>query len=281
MKRLPLAFFACFAIAACQQSDSAVSSPQSSATTANAAAPVGATESVSAKADTKTAASEAHKVDVENDFYSFQFSYPAAAGAIPELKAWFDDKAATQQRDLEKLSREMREAAKQEGFPYRAYGEWSDWKVVTELPDWLSLSATVGTYTGGAHPNHNFDALLWDKRAKMRRQPADLFLSKQALANAVQTDFCRILDRERQKKRGDAVDYSGFDDSFNGCIDPFEGQLILGSSTGETFNRIGFLVPPYAAGPYAEGDYEVTLPVTKEIVSAVKPEYRQFFTVIR
>ena len=277
MKRLTFAFFACLAIAACKQGDAAVSAPQSSATTADAAASESAPESAAAK----PAAGKAREVNVENDLYSFQFSYPAAAAAIPGLKDWFDSRVATQKRDLEKMATEMRDAAKKEGFPYRAFGEWSDWQVVTELPDWLSLSATIGTYTGGAHPNHMFGAVLWDKQAKLRRQPVDLFDSKQALSSAVQADFCRILDRQREKKRGEPASFGGFDDSFNACIDPFEGQLILGSSTGETFNRIGFLVPPYAAGPYAEGDYEVTLPVTREIVSAVKPEYRQFFTVIR
>ena len=279
MRRLPLAFFACIAVAACQQSETTASAHQNAASAAGeptGTASAGATGSAAAK----PASGEAREVNVENDLYSFQFSYPAAAAAIPELKDWFDGRITTQQRDLEKMATEMRDAAKKEGFPYRAFGEWSDWQVVTELPEWLSLSATVGTYTGGAHPNHSFKALLWDKQAKLIRQPVDLFLSKQALAGAVRTDFCRILDQQRAKKRGGAASLGSYD-SFSDCIDPFEGQLILGSSTGKTFNRIGFLVPPYAAGPYAEGDYEVTLPVTEPIVSAVKPEYRQFFTVIR
>ena len=53
--------------------------------------------------------------------------------------------------------------------------------------------------------------------------------------------------------------------------------MILGSSNGKAFDRIGILVAPYEAGPYAEGDYEITLPVTDAVIAAVKPEYRPSF----
>jgi hypothetical protein len=39
------------------------------------------------------------------------------------------------------------------------------------------------------------------------------------------------------------------------------------------------LVAPYNAGPYAEGSYEVTVPVTPEILALVKAEYRDSFAV--
>lgn len=56
-----------------------------------------------------------------------------------------------------------------------------------------------------------------------------------------------------------------------------ETTLILGSSDGERIDRIGLLVGPYVAGPYAEGTYDLTLPVTPAIVAAVRPEWREAF----
>ena len=53
--------------------------------------------------------------------------------------------------------------------------------------------------------------------------------------------------------------------------------MILGSSDRKRFNRIGLLVGPYAAGPYAEGSYDITLPVTPAVLKAVKPEFRAAF----
>jgi hypothetical protein len=89
-----------------------------------------------------------------------------------------------------------------------------------------------------------------------------------------------VLDRERAKKRGEPVK-PGSTDEFDKCIDPVENTVILGSSNRQAFDRIGVLVGPYAAGPYAEGDYEVTLPVTAAVLAAVKPEYRNAFAVKR
>ena len=44
-------------------------------------------------------------------------------------------------------------------------------------------------------------------------------------------------------------------------------------------DRIGLIADPYVAGSYAEGAYEVTLPVTRAIIGTVKPEYRGAFAV--
>ena len=66
---------------------------------------------------------------------------------------------------------------------------------------------------------------------------------------------------------------------FYDCIKPSEQTVILGSSNGKAFDKIGILVGPYAAGPYAEGDYELTFPVTARLLAAAKPEYRAAFAV--
>ena len=40
------------------------------------------------------------------------------------------------------------------------------------------------------------------------------------------------------------------------------------------FDTIHLIAAPYTAGPYAEGDYDIALPVTGRLVAALKPEYR-------
>jgi len=55
--------------------------------------------------------------------------------------------------------------------------------------------------------------------------------------------------------------------------------VLLGSSDRKAFNRIGLLAAPYVAGSYAEGTYEVTLPVTPAVLQAVKPEYKAAFAL--
>lgn len=217
----------------------------------------------------------AREVHVENDLYEFDYSYPASAGAVPALKALLDAELEEARAKLEAEAAEGQKAAKDNGFPYRPYSQSVEWKVVTDLPAWLSLSTLVGFYSGGAHPNYVYDTILWDRIASQRRAPVDLFASKAALAGAIRAPFCRELDRQRAKKR--AGSGAGELAGFNDCIDPTDQTVILGSSNGKAFDRIGILVSPYAAGPYAEGDYEVTVPVTRGVLDVVRPEFKAAF----
>lgn len=218
---------------------------------------------------------EARKESVSNDLYEFEYSYPAAAAAIPDLRKWLDADLEEERRELIEGAQEQLDLSKKEGFPFNPFGYWAAWKVVADLPGWLSLSAGISTFEGGAHPNHGFDELIWDKQANVRRGAEDLFISQAALSRAIRRDFCRILDKQRAEKR-QGEDLGG-DSPFTQCIDPTDSTVILGSSNGRAFDRIGILVAPYEAGPYAEGEYEVTLPVTEAVLVAVKPEFRATF----
>jgi hypothetical protein len=223
---------------------------------------------------------QARKIEESNDRYEFEYAYPAAVDAIPKLKAYFDADLAKQRAELVGEAKEGADDAKSGGFDYHPYGRYLDWKVVTELPNWLSLSTTVSTFTGGAHPNYVYDALLWDKAAGQQRNVLDLFTSKKALSDAIGKAFCDAIDRQRTKKRGEPIERES-GDMFTNCLDPLDYTVILGSSNRVAFDRIGVLVPPYEAGPYAEGGYEVAVPVTAKVLALVRPEYRASFALGR
>jgi hypothetical protein len=190
----------------------------------------------------------------------FSYSYPTQVNAYPALHGWFEgEKARLRSAATAEAAAAKRDAAK-DGSDYLPYETSRTWKVVTDTPAFLSLS----------------QALVWDKRAGVRRPTLGFFTSAAALKAAVTPAFCQQLNAERRRKReGDMGD----DAEFNACIDPTKEVLILGSSTRAKFNRVGFLIAPYEAGPYAEGDYEVTLPVTPAILAAVRPEYRGYFAL--
>ena len=241
----------------------AVAAPAQAASPARKAAPKGA----------------ARHVKEADDLYEFDYAYPAAAGAIPALKAMFD-------AHIDKVRGELITEAKEEkalsggDFVYHPHSRSFDWQVVTELPGWLSLSTLASTYTGGAHPGYWFESVLWDKTANQERKALDLFTSKQPLSAAIRPAFCKAIDRQREKKRGEPITRSP-DDMFSECLDPVDYVVILGSSNRRAFDRIGILVPPYEAGPYAEGEYEVTLSVTSEMLAVVRPEFRRSFSAPR
>lgn len=257
-------------LAACsRQSPEAPSAPTTAAPAASANA--------AAAAAVPAAKGEPRNVEVTNDLIDFAYSYPAEAGAIPSLKAMLDADLDKQKQALITGAKERKAEAAKEGFDFHPFGTWIGWKVVTDLPGWLSLSADVGNDQGGAHPNHGFDALVWDRQANQRRAATDLFTSKAALSRAIRRTFCAELNKQRADRRGGPVK-SGSSDEFDKCIDPVDSTVILGSSNRRTFDRIGVLVAPYEAGPYVEGDYEVTLPVTPAVLAVVKPEYRESFS---
>ncbi len=259
-------------LAACKQQAPAPAKPDEPRVAAVPSASPSATPSAPAPQASTRAVSE------ENDLYDFNYAYPAAAAAIPALRSFLEADLTKQKAALIKSAKEGRDEAKLADIEYHPYYRATDWRVVTETPGWLSLSATHESYEGGAHPNHWPDALLWDKAAGKQRAAEDLFTSKAALSQVIRKPFCREIDKQRSQKRGEPVK-AGSDELFSNCIDPLGEVVILGSSNHRTFDRIGILVAPYNAGPYAEGDYEVTLPVTAEILAVVKPEFRDSFAV--
>lgn len=227
-----------------------------------------------------TLAPLARKTQERTSSFEFDYDYPAEAAAIPSLVAELEADLAKRRRELVEAAREGRVAARENGFTFNPYSHSVRWTVVTDLPGWLSLTAASSEYTGGAHPNHWPQALLWDKAADQSRVATDLFTSRAALSSAIRDPFCKALNRERSARRGAPVDPAS-DDMFDQCIDPVASTVILGSSNKQQFDRIGVLIAPYEAGPYAEGAYEITLPVTKAVLAAVNPQYRSIFALGR
>lgn len=218
------------------------------------------------------------QVREETELYEFEFSYPVEAARYPALVRWFAARRAKARAALIAAVREGQAMGNSGGLPSFPYYSGEGWDKVTETTHFLSLSAGIGAYSGGAHPNHWSDSVLWDKRAGRRRKPLDLFHSPGAFDRALRDQFCTRLDRERAERRGEPVQ-RGSGLPFDECIAPSALTVLLGSSTGRSFDRIGIIADPYAAGPYVEGDYEFTFPVTAKLLAAVKPEFRDAFAV--
>ena len=216
-------------------------------------------------------------VDARTADYVFSYSWPAQAEAIPALRAHLAADQAERKRTLAGEAAEARRAsAADPDLRFVPYTLEVEWQVVTDLPGWLSLSQRNSHFEGGAHPNSGFDSRVWDRKAGRPLAPRDLFVSAKALDAAIRGPFCDALDRERAVRRGEPVNRASGDD-FDACIAPSEQTLILGSTDRKRFDRIGILVSPYAAGPYAEGSYDITVPVTPAVLQAVKPEFRAAF----
>ena len=219
----------------------------------------------------------ARSVSEETDDFLFEYSYPSQAGRIPALAALLDSRMAKNRDDLASEAVQARRDARSNGFPYNKHSYSAAWKVVADLPGWLSLSQEVDTYTGGAHGNSALESLVWDKQAGKALDAIALFSSPDALDDALGKKFCDALNRERAKRREAPVPAHS-DDEFDKCPAIGDLEVLVGSSNRRTFNRLTIYAGPYVAGPYVEGAYEVNLDVDRAILGAVKPEYRAAFT---
>ncbi len=208
------------------------------------------------------------------DLYEFEYSWPAAA-AIPGLRQELQSRMNSTKSSLIADAREGREAAQDSDFPYRPHSASWEWQVAADTARFLSLTAEVASFGGGAHGNYGKDVLLWDRQRDVTLAPLDLFASPAALNRAIAPRFCAELDRQRAQRRGMAVNKAT---PFGQCPPVEDLEVILGSADGEAFDRIGLYAAPYVAGAYAEGDYEITLPLDVAIMAAVKPQYRGAFS---
>lgn len=257
----------------------ACSSPEDVARGAGvaAAATAGATASATASSSAGPVAfaDSAGKDDASREF---AYSWPAEVSAVPALVRRFtaerDRLLAEQKAEWEEAKREF---AGEDCVACVNRSFEKTWEVVADLPRFLSLSATFYVYTGGAHGNGAFDALVWDRETQAFFDPKALFRSEAALQDALGEPWCKALKAERGKRLG--PEYAVEDLGVFGCPAIADLTVLVGSSDGKSFDRIGLLAAPYVAGAYAEGSYEVTLPVTPKVLAAVKPDYKAAFAL--
>jgi hypothetical protein len=128
---------------------------------------------------------------------------------------------------------------------------------------YVSIVRSDYTDTGGAHPNRDLDTILWDTTAKKRisirpflTETADNGPSMKALVKAV------IASLNVEKKKRDTTEtataewYKGLEPKLLKI-----GAVTLAPSTvPDKSSGLTFHYPPYAVGPYTEGEYVAFVP---------------------
>lgn len=207
----------------------------------------------------------------------FAYGWPAEAAAIPALAARLtadrDKLLAEQKADW---SSALKEFGNSDCIGCVNRDLSKTWEVVANLPRFLSLSYGFYAYTGGAHGNSASGGLVWDREADAAVEPRAFFTSAKAMQDVLGPRWCKALSGARRAKMGGEgpVDESTFP-----CPPIADLTVLLGSKGKTGFDRIGLIADPYVAGSYAEGDYEVTIPVTADILAIVKPEYKAAFNL--
>ncbi|MGK2912291.1 MAG: DUF4163 domain-containing protein [Sphingobium sp.] len=219
---------------------------------------------------------KAFAVEDKTDVLEYAYRYPKEAAAVPALVSRFADDMKRSKTAALQTARQDQESARQNGFPFHAHSSETTWTTKAATPLLLSLLAESYFFTGGAHGMTGYKTLLWDRTRNQETSIGAMTVSPQALNNAIGELFCSALNKARAEKRGAPV--GNGNSEFDRCVDPLKQALVPVSTDGKVIDQLLVVIGPYEAGPYAEGSYEIPLPVDAAMLAAIKPEYREAFT---
>lgn len=133
----------------------------------------------------------------------------------------------------------------------------------------ISLSRATNYYTGGAHPNQGLAPLL---TRDARYEPVELaaLFADPAINSPAMTALFYAVYRElmalKRERLGDDFDKSMERETWMASLaaDPeaFPGFTLIPNRSGDAAAGLMFLFEPYHVGSYAEGSYEVPVPLS-------------------
>ena len=216
-------------------------------------------------------------VDEEVDGLSFSYGWPADADAIPDLRVMLNAEMERERTEALGNARDGQRIAAEENREFQPHYYSRSWTIAGNNAQLLSLSAQQETFSGGAHGNRQFHALVWDRSANAPVRAADLLGSP--LLDALKPRFCAALDVERARRRGEPVESAPrVVDAFVDC--PNLREVVLSPTDDDEnnrFERVMVLLPPYAVGSYAEGDYVIDLPFQQGDLARIPAQFRASF----
>jgi len=216
------------------------------------------------------------KTHTKSRLLDFEYSWPSEVGAVPALVRHFTKDMREERKAM--LAQQSADARDMEGnrqvLPYSFY---RDVTTAGQSGRFLSLKIKTYEFTGGAHGNTYSEAYLWDRQLRKAVAFGSLLVDKQAIARLLRNPFCRKLHNERTKRNGQEM--SGV---FDDCPKLSDLKILPADSDHHgKFDVIRLVADQGVAGSNAEGEYDISLPVTARFVAAVKPEYRSSFETQR
>ncbi|MEM1133424.1 MAG: hypothetical protein AAGH53_10830 [Pseudomonadota bacterium] len=249
------------------QMPGAVAPPAAAATAAPAAAPTVATASagllsvgsgVSVSVE-KRSNDAGDQMFIEETYslpnFDFVFDYNQAIADSPKLRAKAKASGEAEMAEWSSIFDRPERIR-----PYAQHG-WSTYGSKGRL---LTVSVTGSTNN---RPQGQFiDDFLWDTEGDREIAWTDVFDAR-VWNGKVRRQFCAGLQAERIKR---GTQQSTFCPEFDKLLINFE-QAESGQS------QLSFGALAYIAGSYAEGAYDIRIPLDQNLLAAVQPEYRSTF----
>ncbi len=178
-----------------------------------------------------------------------------AADCASEGKKWIDKNAA-----------DAAASRKQDPQMFRN-GAWSmerkyDTRSVVD-GHYVSIVRSDYMNTGGAHPNSDVDTILWDsstnKRISIRpffTETSDNGPTMTAMVKAIITS----LNAEKKKRDASETATAEWYKDLKPTLLKVGAVTLAPSTVSDKSSGLTFHYPPYAVGPYAEGEYVAFVP---------------------
>lgn len=215
--------------------------------------------------------------DVENELVEFHYGWSAEAAAVPQLVARFSEEMRKAESELIGGAKDDKASREKQGFEFHGYMSSTEYETAGQSNRLLSLKVDVGSYEGGAHGNHGIGRLLWDRTAQKEIKDTELFTEPANRDRLLTQRWCDALNKAREEKRGEPVGGGGM---FDDCPKLDEIAIIpTDKEKNGKFERLTLIASPYVAGPWVEGDYEIELAMTPDLISSLKSDYRASFEI--
>ncbi|MDC7683408.1 DUF4163 domain-containing protein [Asticcacaulis sp. BYS171W] len=200
-------------------------------------------------------------------------SFPDTIKAFPELHVKLYTEGEADLKDFATQAAKDHAELKAAGSEPLPYFRSIKWTLPAQSEHLVSVYADMQDFTGGAHPNTNYQAILWDKDTQQALDTRTLFAQGANLSDA-DTYLCRQIEAERSKRAETPTTQAatGFT-----CPKLIDSRIALVPST--TAGKIGaleVLFAPYDVGPYAEGPYQIRIPQAV-IRALINPAYAADF----
>lgn len=226
----------------------------------------------------------------KNDVLDASWRMPNVMKAYPAVLTAQRQAAEAQMDKAHKAATDDRQAALAGSYPFRPHTYQDEWQVVGQTPKLEILQGESYVYTGGAHGGTVTRVLFIDRSTGTSLTPvqsdasdggawAALFSNPAVVQDSLRVPFCKELERQWFAKRG-AVDAAQQTGPFWECPQLAPQPFVPVVENGR-ITALKVILGEYVAGPYAEGMYEVPVPVTQDVLTQVKPAYREEFQVVR
>jgi hypothetical protein len=201
------------------------------------------------------------------ELLDFRYAWPALAQAIPALRRELGGQMVEARAEAQANARETLGVSREAHVSFHQEMYHKVWSVGANNARLLSLTADNRTDQNGAHPNRDFDSLIWD-RARNRATSATDLLGAAALAG-MNARYCSALGAMVARHGGEPPER---------CPALAERVLAFSDSDHDgRFDALHVLVAPYVAASYADGSFVVDVPFEAADLSGVAAAYRPAF----